>query len=276
MKIEKISLKKFLKKIPLRNIDANKGDFGHVLIIGGDFQMAGAVIMAAEAACRAGAGRVSVLTHQENFLPLMARLPNVMTVIYKEKKDLKKILSDKTIIVIGPGLGQSKWSKGLFDEVMNSNLPKVIDADALNILSKSKKNYNLENSIITPHPKETSRLLALAVEKIQENRNLAVTKLYEKYGAVTILKGHHSLITNDGGKIYLCPYGNAGMAVAGMGDILSGIIAGLLAQKISLVDSAILGAALHGHAGDLAAKNQGEIGMIPHDLFKYVLELVNG
>lgn len=254
-----------------RKTDANKGDFGHALIIGGDHGMGGAAIMAAEAAYRIGAGKVSVLTHEENITALLSRLPNAMSVPQNliAEKNWKKIFAGKTVIVIGPGLGKSSWSKELFLAAMNSKLPKVIDADALNLISESKKIFNLKNSIITPHPGEAARLLGVSNSAIQKDRKKSAKKLFEKFGAITVLKGKGSLIC---GKNFLdeCKLGNPGMAVAGMGDVLSGLIAGLVAQGLSRKDAAILGVEIHALAGDLAAKKQGEIGMIPTDLFSYI------
>lgn len=254
-----------MNKLLQRNLDANKGDFGHVLIIGGDHNMGGSVIMAAEACFRSGAGKVTVLTRKENHSALLARLPNAMTVSDKESE--KNIFLNKTVIVIGCGLGKSKWGKDLLKLSLKNPLPKIIDADALNIISEEKnKKINLENSIITPHAGEAARLLNITAEKVQNNRELSAKKLHEKYNAVTLLKGKGALIVSKKGKIYQCPYGNAGMATAGMGDALSGVVAALVAQGLSLEEAAIHSANIHAMAGDLVARRQGEIGMTPNDL----------
>lgn len=256
-----------------RKPESNKGDFGHVLIVGGDHGMGGAAIMAAEGCYRVGAGKVSILTREENFIPLLARLPNAMTV--PKKLSAKKILENKNVIVIGCGLGKSKWSQKLFEMAMDSKLPKVIDADALNILSESKKNFDLSNSIITPHVGEAARLLKTSIDAIQNNRLSSVKKLYQKFGAISILKGKDSLVCGNIKSIFKCPYGNPGMATAGMGDILSGIIGGLIAQNLNNEQAAIHGVAIHAFAGDLVAKEQGEIGMIPSDLLQKIPKIIN-
>ena len=137
-----------------RNADSHKGNFGHVLIIGGDYGMGGAVIMAAEAAYRVGAGKVSVLSREENFTALLTRLPNAMTTKYDG--NLTNNLIGKTVIVIGCGLGKSDWARDLVKQALASNLPKIIDADALNIFSDSKEKIDLNNSIITPHVGEAA------------------------------------------------------------------------------------------------------------------------
>jgi NAD(P)H-hydrate epimerase len=281
MKLDKssyfsLSKKDISKFIPKRKSDANKGDFGHVLIIGGDYGFAGAVIMAAEAACRTGAGRVTVLSRKEHLAPLLSRMPNVMTANFENKNDWQKIIKNKTAIVIGPGLGNSEWSAILFGLAMESNLAKIIDADALHFLSKSdQKEFNLTNSVITPHPKEASILLASTVDEIQKDRKLSIKKLQEKYQTNVVLKGQNSLILGKEEKLFLCPYGNPGMAVAGMGDILSGIIAGLIAQNIESFSAANLGVLIHALAGDKVAKQKGQIGIIPGDLINIIPQIIN-
>lgn len=263
---------KKLQKLLQRKADSNKGDFGHVLIIGGDHGMGGAMILAAEAACRTGAGKVSVLSRTENYSALLSRLPNVMTVA--EDANLKNIFANKTAIVIGPGLGKSSWAKKLLKLVLACELPKIIDADALNLISESKKIPQLQNSIITPHVGEAARLLGCTTATIQKDRESSAKKLHEKFGAIAILKGNGSLICGDN-FLQKCKFGNPGMAVAGMGDVLSGVIGGLIAQKLNLKDAAIFGVEIHAKAGDLAAKKQGEIGIMPQDLFLYIDQIIN-
>lgn len=277
-----------LAKLLQRNADSHKGDFGHVLIIGGDYGMGGAAIMSAEAAYRAGAGKVSVLTRQENIAPLLERVPSAMTILPNASEG--EIFKNKDVIAIGMGLGKSKWASNLLLAALQTNLPKIIDADALNLIAggildeeisnKTKnihKRENLQNSIITPHVGEASRLLACSPEEIQQNRLLSAKKLHEKFGAIVVLKGHKTIIY-DGKQAkeesYECQYGNPGMAVAGMGDVLSGLIAGLVAQKLSLAKAAILGVNIHAYAGDMVANKKGEIGMLPTDLLNYFPEII--
>lgn len=262
-----------ISQILARKPESHKGDFGHVLIIGGDHGMGGAAIMAAEACYRVGAGKVSLLTREENFAPLLARLPNAMTI--PKSFPAKKILENKTVIVVGCGLGKSKWAQKLFEMAMASKLPKVIDADALNILSESKKIFDLSNSVITPHVGEAARLLKTSVAAIQNNRSSAVKELYQKFGAISVLKGKDTLVCSSAKSIFKCPYGNPGMATAGMGDVLSGIIGGLIAQHLDNEQAAIYGINIHAIAGDLVAKEQGEIGMMPTDLLQKILQIIN-
>ncbi len=257
-----------------RRPDSSKADFGHVLIIGGDFGMGGAVIMAAEAAYRAGAGKVTVCTREENLTALLARWPNAMTV--PANSTAEKILAGKTVIVIGCGLGKSEWARELLALALSSNLPKVIDADALNILSENKKTFDLSNAVITPHVGEAARLLGISTNDIQKDRELAVKKLHQKFGAVAVLKGKGTLVLGGKNVLHQCPYGNAGMATAGMGDVLSGLIGGLIAQHLENETAAVKGVNIHALAGDLVAKKQGEIGMIPNDLFEFIPRIING
>lgn len=257
-----------MRNIPIRKSDSNKGDFGHVLVIGGDYGMGGAVIMAAEGSCRTGAGKVSVLSRKENYLPLLERLPNVMTANGED------FLVNKTVIIVGPGLGMSSWSEDLLKSALESDLPKIIDADALNLISANNEIPKLSNSIITPHVGEAARLLGISIEEIQQDRKKAAKKLHEKFNCIAVLKGKDSLICGED-FLHECKFGNPGMAVAGMGDVLSGIIAGLVAQGLSLKDAAISGVEIHAKSGDLVAKNQGEIGMMPQDILAVIPKIIN-
>lgn len=264
---------KALKNLLARKPDSYKNDFGHVLIIGGDHGMGGAAIIAAKAAYRGGAGKVTVFTRKENIVPLLVHLPNAMSVVSETLTE--EILANKTVIVIGCGLGKSSWAKKIFTKAMASNLPKVIDADALNILSESKKKFDLSNSVITPHVGEAALLLGISTEEVQKNREVAVQKLYKKFNAVTVLKGNKTLVLGNNKIIHQCPYGNPGMATAGMGDFLSGLIGSLIAQHLENEKAAILGVDIHAFAGDLVAKKQGEIGMMPMDLLLYIPQIIN-
>lgn len=182
--------------------------------------------------------------------------------------------SNKNVIAIGMGLGKSRWAKNLLNKSLKEKLPKIIDADALNLISENKKILKLSNAIITPHLGEASRLLGCSISEIKKNRKKAAQELQKKFGCIVVLKGHHSLICGND-FLHECKFGNAGMATAGMGDILSGIIAGLLAQKFSLKDAAISGVEIHAKAGDLVAKNHGEIGMMPQDLVSILPKIIN-
>jgi NAD(P)H-hydrate epimerase len=201
-----------------------------------------------------------------------------MTCQANSSNDLIKIAIDKTVIVFGMGFSSSNWSKELFDFFINYNpaIPKIIDADGLNILATKQSNYNLENTILTPHPKEAATLLATTTKEIQEDRDLAIKKLQQKYQATIVLKGNNSLILGKEQKLYLCPHGNPGMATAGSGDVLSGIIAAIKASNnLDNILAASLAVNIHAKAGDLYAKINGQKGMMATDLIGYISKATN-
>ncbi len=280
---------------------AHKGNFGHVLFIGGDEGMQGAIRLAAEAALRCGSGLVSVATHPTHSTNLNLGRPEIMVHGIAQASALKPLIEKATVIVIGPGLGLSEWSKSLFVETISSNLPTVLDADALNLLADENNAIKpKENWILTPHPKEMSRLLGISTAEVENDRfkyNLACIEAKtesrgtaettkerndadpqgevkpNQSGGVSILKGAGTLISNKH-NTFVCNQGNPGMASGGMGDVLSGVIAAMLAQGLSLFNAASAGVYLHATAADLAAEN-GERGLLASDLFSHLRTLVN-
>jgi len=269
---ESIFAKQFSTYLAPRPKHWHKGHGGHVLLIGGDQGYSGAIRLAAESALRVGAGLVSVATRQENAVLLNAIRPEIMSHGVESVAQLMPLLEKATVIVIGPGLGLSVWGKNLFDTVIKSEKPLIIDADGLNQLAETslKKNH----WILTPHPGEAARLLKTTSDIIQQNRLAAILNLQKTWGGVCVLKGAGSLIAGGEGLPALCEAGNPGMGTAGMGDILTGVIAGLVAQGISLTIAAKLGVCLHAEAGDLAA-GQEERGLIASDLLLALRVLVN-
>jgi len=252
---------------------AHKGVFGHVLIIGGDYGMAGAVRLAAESALRVGAGLVSVASRPEHLCTVSASRPEIMCHAIQKSADLLPLLEKATVIVLGPGLGKSTWSYELFKVALNTSKPIIIDADGLNILSEFPcKN---ENWILTPHPSEAARLLHCTVEEVQQDRTFSAKHLADHYGGVIVLKGAGTLIQIKKEQPFLCAAGNPGMASAGMGDVLSGVIGGLLAQHFSLLSAAKTGVLLHAMAADQAVAKKGERGLLAMDLMRYLRQLVN-
>ncbi len=259
--------------LPKRLRYANKGDYGHVLVVGGDYGMGGAVRMAAEAAMRVGAGLVSVATRPEHVPVVSGSRPELMCHQVQEPEDLDPLLERATTIVVGPGLGKTDWARALLDKLLRSSLPKILDADALNLLSE--KMIYRRDWILTPHPGEAGRLLDRTTQKIQEDRFRAITDLQERYGGVIVLKGVGTLIIDEKDCPALCPAGNPGMASGGMGDILSGIIGGLVAQRLSLKAAAEAGVFIHAFAADKAAAQGGERGLLATDLLPHLRSLVN-
>ncbi|KTC73744.1 sugar kinase [Legionella birminghamensis] len=256
-----------------RKKNSHKGDFGHVLIIGGGEGMPGSVCLAALAAARTGAGLVTVATKPEHAKRPVTGLPEAMIHGISSIKDILSLIKRASVCVIGPGLGTDDWAVQLFNEVIASQLPMVIDASALRILADHPQHD--DNWILTPHPGEAAGLLHCKINDIQSDRFEAVSQLQQQYGGQIILKGLGSLIRTDAAKTYLCAQGNPGMASAGMGDALSGIIAGLIAQKFSLAEAARLGVWLHAAAGDLAAGEEGEKGLLASDIMPFIRLLMN-
>jgi ADP-dependent NAD(P)H-hydrate dehydratase / NAD(P)H-hydrate epimerase len=260
------------KAMPVRARCAHKGDHGHVLIIGGDRGYSGAVRMAGEAALRVGAGLVSVATHPEHSAFLNLDRPELMCHGVDSVDQLTSLINKANVVVIGPGLGQSKWAAELFIAAIKSDKTLVVDADGLNFLAHTPKKRI--NWILTPHPGEAARLLRCTTDDIQQDRYAAASAIQAKYDGITILKGTGTLIaTHD--DIAVSTTGNPGMASGGMGDVLAGVIAGLVAQGFSCKDAAQQGVYLHGMAADLAVEKAGERGLLATDLMPYLRQLVN-
>ncbi|MFH0351095.1 MAG: NAD(P)H-hydrate dehydratase [Chromatiales bacterium] len=258
--------------LPQRPRDAHKGRFGHVLVVGGEIGYAGAARMAGEAALRVGAGLVSLATRAAHAATLCAARPEIMCHPVETASEIKGLLDQATVIALGPGLGRSSWAVNLLARVIESELPMVADADALNLIALdpiAKSTWTL-----TPHPGEAARLLGMTVAEVQADRFRAVAELQRRYGGVAILKGCGTLICGPNGDTSLCAYGNPGMASGGMGDVLTGVIAGLLGQGLSSLDAATLGACLHARAGDRAAAS-GQRGLLASDLFPHLRYLAN-
>lgn len=272
----RINWKKLKTLVPARSRIAHKGRFGHVLVVGGYKGFSGAARLAAEAAARAGAGLVSVATHPAHSAFLNSGRPELMVHSVLGPTDLDDLLGRVSVVVFGPGAGQSQWGRDLFERVIGVNQPVVVDADGLNLLAEFSDTARLsKNSVLTPHPGEAARLLDCSIEEIEADRFHAVSKLQQYFGCSVILKGAGSLIRGSEGKpVALCSDGNPGMASGGMGDVLSGIVAAFLAQGLSPDDAACAGVALHAAAGDEAAR-QGEIGMLACDLFEPIRGLLN-
>jgi NAD(P)H-hydrate epimerase len=277
------------KKLPARSPVSHKGDHGHLLIVGGDYGMAGAARIAGEAALRSGVGLVSIATRKENVNAITSSRPELMVHGMEQAEDLDPLLEKATAVAVGPGLGTSHWGRMLMDHVIKflklqpdsdgehakKKVNCVMDADALNLMAKHNIIIQNRDIIYTPHFGEACRLLKYIVDcpSEQTDRFDMVKKLREKYYGVFVLKGPGTLINYED-NIFICPYGNAGMASAGMGDCLTGIIGAILAQKVPVKDAVRIGVTLHAKAGDVVATD-GKIGMIVSDMFPKIRELVN-
>jgi NAD(P)H-hydrate epimerase len=239
--------------LPPRKRNSHKGDFGHVLVVGGGPGMPGAVRLCGEAALRSGAGLVSIATHPA--------------------KDLAPLLERATVVALGPGLGTSDWSQALLDAVLQSGLPLVVDADALTLLAATDERR--DDWILTPHPGEAARLLDTTSSEIQADRSGSLAKLRQKYGGTIILKGSGSLVSSHDGPDWLCSAGNPGMASPGMGDVLTGIAVAMRAQGLAPERAAVAAVEIHAQAGDAAAA-AGQRGLLASDLLQELRVWVNG
>ena len=252
---------------------SHKGNFGHVLVIGGNHGFAGAALMTAAAAARTGAGLVSVATRETHASTLVMQRPEVMFHSVESDTALKALLERATVVAIGPGLGRDDWSQKMLSLALESRRPLVMDADALNLLVDNPQRR--DDWILTPHPGEASRLLGVSTAEIQQDRFTAVQTLQHQYGGVAVLKGAGTLVMGPAHRpCGVCSDGNPGMASGGMGDVLTGIIASLIAQGFDLQDAAELGVCLHAKAADVSAR-KGERGMLASDLIDQLRMLVN-
>ncbi|MFN3235935.1 MAG: NAD(P)H-hydrate dehydratase [Pseudomonadales bacterium] len=256
------------RALPARPRNAHKFRFGHVLMIGGDNGMGGAPLMSALAAMRCGAGLVSVATHPGHASQLVGLHPELMIRGVADVAELQPLLEAASMIAIGPGLGKSQWGQAMFAAALASEVPLVVDADGLNLLAQQPVSRG--NWILTPHPGEAERLLGESLP----DRFSAATRLQQKYDGVVVLKGAGTLVA-EADQISLCPYGNPGMSTAGMGDVLCGVIAGLLGQCQDIVLAAKLGTALHSSAADHLVRDFGTRGLLATDLIPEVRRLLN-
>jgi len=258
--------------LPKRKKNSHKGEFGHIAIVGGGPGMHGAVCIAGEAALRSGAGKVSIFTHISHNSLIADAKPELIFNFFEEVDEIKSMLLDADVIAIGPGLGANKWARKVFESIIDIDCPMIVDADALTILSK--KPIKQENWILTPHPGEAGRLLGISSKKMQQNRFSSLNNLIEKYHGVIVLKGHHTLIGSNDSVPCVCVKGNPGMASAGMGDALTGIIASMIGQGMPLNIAASLGVEIHAKAGDRAA-TKGQRGLLAGDLINELRGCVN-
>jgi NAD(P)H-hydrate epimerase len=259
--------------LPPRARTAHKGSNGHVLVVGGAPGMGGAVRLAGEAALRAGAGLVTVAAHPHSLFPAALR-PELMSLALDSARDLGAMLERASVVALGPGLGQSPWAVEIFDTVLKSGKPLVLDADALNLLARQPAAR--ADWVLTPHPGEAARLLGMSVAAVQADRVAAVAQLRARYGGTAVLKGAGTLIFTAADEVpWLCDRGNPGMAAAGMGDVLTGVIAGIAAQCGDLALAARAGVFVHADAGDRDAVRAGERGMLASDVIACLRASVN-
>ena len=267
--IELLELNELLRQLPARAKHSHKFSNGHVLVVGGGRGMGGAPLMTAIAAMRAGAGLVSLATHPEHAGHLVGLHPEIMIRGVASPEQLAPLLEKADLIAVGPGLGSEPWAKAIFQAVLNAQKPLVVDADGLNLLSEM--DLKRADWVLTPHPGEAKRLLG---GELPVDRFAAAEALQTRYDGTVVLKGAGTLVcASDGAK--LCPYGNPGMSTAGMGDVLCGVIAGVLAQTRDTRLSAQLGVVLHSAAADQVVAEEGTRGLLATDLVPIVRRMIN-
>lgn len=251
--------------LPYRARDAHKGRAGRVLMVGGGPGMPGAVRMAGEAAYRVGTGLVTVATAPEHAAITNLGCPELIVRGVRDAADLRPLLATADCVAVGPGLGRDNWARELLAVALEARKPLVVDADALNLLAVDP--VHREDWVLTPHPGEAARLIdASSSAAVQDDRITALRAITAKFGGSCVLKGSGTLIgTHREDEINVCDRGNPAMASAGMGDVLTGVIAGLIAQGVALPEAARLGVWLHATAGDRAA-NRAERGVLATDV----------
>ena len=254
--------------------DAHKGLYGRVLCIGGDHGRGGAAILCAEAAMRCGAGLVEVATRAAHLAPLLARRPEAMGHAVERVADVADLLERADVVAIGPGLGTEPWGRVMFGAALAAGKPLVLDADALNLLAARPRPLP-PGTILTPHPGEAANLLGTDARRVQADRLGAARALCERHDVVVVLKGAGTIVAAPGRPPRILDAGNPGMAVAGMGDLLTGVVAGLRAQGLAPIAAASAGVALHAGAGDSAAADHGQRGLLPADLLPWLRRMAN-
>lgn len=267
-----VNAKPNLPALATRMHSAHKGTSGYVGVIGGNKFYPGAARLCAEGALRSGAGGVAVNCHRDNIAIVLANRPELMVLNLAKLNQNQQLLLDKIrVLVIGPGLGGDTWARQYFEQTISLDKTMVVDADGLNLLAK--KPLFKDNWVLTPHSGEAARLLNCTIKDIENDRFKAVRKIALKYGGVCVLKGAGTLIS-DGERVAINVTGNSGMAVAGMGDVLAGIIGALILQSQNIFDAAQNGVYIHSRAADVAVMD-GSKGLLASDLFVYIRQLVN-
>lgn len=270
----------------LRKPDTHKGNYGHVLVLGGSVGLTGAVCLAASAALKIGSGLVTVGIPRLTNSIFEIKLTEVMSfplsdnrgyIIPKALNEVKQILNKINSIVLGPGASLKTCTRRFILKILEQiDKPMVIDADAINVVADDidvLKHRKAKNLVLTPHLGEFSRLIKLDKDNINRDRKELVKDFSLRYNLVLVLKGYHTLVGYNG-EVFENSTGNPGMATAGAGDVLSGIISGLIAQKLDCFEASKLGVYLHGLAGDLAAKDKTENCLIASDIIEYLPQAI--
>lgn len=275
-RITAITQKQVSAYLKPRPVDSHKGLFGTVVVIGGDTGMVGAALLAGRAALKLGAGCVHVGLLANNAPAVDVQMPELM--LHSAGAALKTAKPD--VLVIGCGLGHGLAAQKILYDALLLDVPMVLDADALNIIAlrpdlRGMLHARKAPSVFTPHPGEAARLLGCKTEDVQADRSGAALELTRKLSGSVVLKGAGSICAARDGKLYLNKTGNPGMSSAGMGDVLSGMIAAFIAQGLSADEALLLGVHLHGAAGDALAQQQATIGMSASEVTEWARWLLN-
>ncbi|MBS3804035.1 MAG: NAD(P)H-hydrate dehydratase [Oleiphilaceae bacterium] len=255
--------------LPRRPVTAHKGRFGHLLVIAGDHGFGGAGILTAEASARCGTGLTSLATRAEFVAPALTRCPALMVHAVNHGEDLPDLIEKADILVCGPGLGRKAWGQQMLQKVLASGKPRVLDADAINLLAEAEQvPGKTAQQVVTPHPGEAARLLGCSVPDIESDRLAAAQSIQEKFGGVVLLKGAGTVVADGDGYPWVLEGGNPGMATGGMGDALTGMIGGLAAQGMSLPVATRMAAALHLASANAASGHLGHRGLLPMDVIE--------
>jgi len=271
-----------------RKPDSHKGDYGHILILAGSIRFSGAALLCAESALRSGAGLVTLGIPKSINLALIRVKPKELITLPLPETDegtlslagfakISALLKDINVLIIGPGLGRNKSTYALVKKLIrNTSQAKIVDADALNALNNHLEILKTHKGqlILTPHQKEMSRLFGISTEIIKNNRKLIAKKYAKHYNSIIILKGHNSIVTDGLRRFYINRSGNPGMATAGSGDVLSGIVGSFLAQGLDTFKAAKYATYIHGLAGDLAAKDKTPMGLIASDIIERIPDAI--
>lgn len=265
--------------LPPRALDTHKGDVGRIFLLAGSRELSGAAALCTTGALRVGAGLVTLGLPKSLHAPMVEKLTEAMFKVLPETKDgtlnpqaLPEIVSTierMDAVGIGPGLSQHPQTKDLLRQLLPKiTKPLVLDADGLNALAENLGIFKqrLLPMIVTPHPGEMGRLIRQSADEVQRDRERTAVEFAKLYKVIVVLKGYGTVVASFDGSVYINETGNPGMASGGFGDVLTGMIAGLLGQELSLFDAARLGVYLHGLAGDLAARERGEVGLLASDL----------
>ena len=281
--------KRALSMMPVRPARSNKGDFGRVLCVCGSHGMSGAAYLCAKAAYRTGAGLVEIFTHECNRIVLQTSLPEAIVTTYTDEYDKNSLLCSlerADAVVVGCGLGLTPLSRTILSDILHAlegkEIPLVIDADAINLLSRSRSLLKyVRGAVLTPHFMEASRLLERPIGELLPHTASVAHEIAKRYGAVCVMKDHESAVSDGGARVYINKSGNSGMATGGSGDVLAGILGGLLAQNskaatpLSSLEAVALGVYIHGLAGDAAAIKLGEYSLMASDIIDALPSVLN-